>query len=285
MAEQRTMKSIYDFIYIDTNKIHSYYAQLTDGLPNQKKVSNKEGMVRSARGVIGSTQVALGEGSGSSAREESLEEMMDMAHVLPRDMINLLDAHKLIARKLGANNLGRLVLVKGLLHMFDAHSFNKLSGPILTITKRNLGEEAFKEALGDFDDVMMGAVKELLSSYPARIQANIQVEGEKITSYAWMSLDEALFTSGYIDFSLKHNQASIEDFHVLGILDSLPSQFEDEQVKIKREKLVNKVTSSMPLGLFGSEASQKTKVFMGRPEDFYGITPVCIFRKIDIPES
>lgn len=279
------MKSIYDFIYIDTNKIHSYYAQLTDGLPNQKKISNKDGKVRSGRVVVGSTQVALAEGVGSTSLEESFEEMMDMAHVLPRDMINLLDEYKLIARKLGANNLGRLVLVKGLLHMFDAHSFNKFSGPILKITEKNLGTETFRQALGDFDDEMINAVKELLSSYPARIQANIQVKGGKVASYAWMSLDEALFTSGYIDFSLKHNQASPEDFYVLGILDAIPSQFENVVLENDRKALVEKVSKSMPLGSFGSISSENIKNFMGRPNDFYGITPICIFRKIDIPDA
>lgn len=278
------MKSIFDFIYLDTNKIHSYYAQLTDGLPNQKKISNKDSKVRSARTVVGSTQVALAEGAGVNSQEESFESMMDMSHVLPRDIINLLDEHKLIAKKLGANNLGRLVLVKGLLHMFDVGSFNKLSTPILKITERNLGTEVFRQTLGNVDDEFVQSIKDILASYPARIQANIQVMGEKVNHYAWMSLDEDLFTSGYIDFSLKHNQASIEDFFVLGILDAIPSQFQDTNVKANRDALIDKVSQSMSLGLFGSVATNALNNFIGRPDNFYGITPICIFRKIDVPD-
>lgn len=281
MVKQHTTKSIYDFIYLDTNKIHSYYAQLMNGLPNQKRTINKEGKIKGGRGVLGSTQVGLAELSKISSKEDNLEELMDMAHVLPRDMINLLDEHRLIARKLAANNLGKLILIEGLIQFIDIDTVNKTSGPVMEWT--NSYTELTPEAISQNNNALK--ILDVLKAYPIRLQANIQVEGNQTLQYAWMSLQEDMLTNSHIDFSLKHALSPPENFYVLGVLDALPDRLIPSGVVDKQKKMHDKLFSSNAFNQVSLAMGDAFVTMVGRSKDFYGITPVCIFRKIDIPES
>ncbi len=292
MANQHTTKSIYDFIYLDTNKIHSYYAQLTNGLPNQKKYSDKTKNSRSGKVTGGPRDFIHGEYNSEKTGEEDYEELMDMAHVLPRHLINLLDERGMIAKKLATNHLGRLVLVKGLFHMIDVDQFSDLAEPIIKIYKKTVSEEEFNESLRDFTEDDLKDFINIFKSYPLRFQANLKVNTPASNAtgkipeevYAWMSLQEEYFTHSFIDFSLKHTNVSTEDFYVLGVLDAIPEKFLNTEDEKKKLELMQKVVTSNVLGEFSFKFGAAFKSLVGRPDEFYGVSPICIFRNIDIPE-
>lgn len=277
MAKQQTTKSIYDFIYLDLDRIHSYYAQLTDGLPNQKTLSNREQKVRGGKVTAFPRDVVHFEGCGDDTKEETLEQLMDMHHVLPRDMINLLDEHCLISKKLAASNLGKLVMVEGLIHFSDFETLSNSSEPVFNIVG-NMDE--FKEHGGD-SSIDFKTFFKVMDVLNAGVQASLQVKSQ-ILNYAWMSLDSKYLTSAHLVSALKHTTFSSEKFYVLGILDAIPEKFEnDTSHQNEQEKFNEALLAANPLNSAIFSMNQMSQELAGRPKDFFGITPISIFRVLE----
>lgn len=269
MAKQQTTKSIYDFIYLDLDRIHSYYAQLMDGVPNQKTSSSREQKNIAHKATAGPRDFAHYEGRKEDNKEESLEQLMDMHHVLPRDMINLLDQHQLISKKLAANNLGKLVMIQGLINFADFETLSKNSD--VAIEYARVDGTDFS---ADEEKNVKNIIK-IIEAYPIGVQATMQVKSAT-TQHAWMALDKKYLTSAHLVSALKHEILSSEEFIVLGILDAIPDKFVDDSEDLDgfRDNLVN----AKPFfeALFSMSGAYKELI--GRPDEFYGITPVSIFR-------
>lgn len=269
MAKQQTTKSIYDFIYLDLDRIHSYYAQLMDGVPNQKTSSSREQKNITHKATAGPRDFAHYEGRKEDNKEESLEQLMDMHHVLPRDMINLLDQHQLISKKLAANNLGKLVMIQGLINFADFETLSKNSD--VAIEYARVDGTDFS---ADEEKNVKNIIK-IIEAYPIGVQATMQVKSAT-TQHAWMALDKKYLTSAHLVSALKHEILSSEEFIVLGILDAIPDKFVDDSEDLDgfRDNLVN----AKPFfeALFSMSGAYKELI--GRPDEFYGITPVSIFR-------
>lgn len=270
MAKQQTTKSIYDFIYLDIDRIHSYYAQLMDGIPNQKTSSSREQKTISHKATAGPRDVVHYEGRKEDSREESLEQLMDMHHVLPRDMINLLDEHNLISKRLAANNLGRLVMIQGLINFADFETLGKNSSVAIDYAREN------GTNFSDKEEAEMKNVMKIIDAYPIGVQATMQVKSTT-TQHAWMALDKKYLTSAHLVSALKHEILSSEEFIVLGILDAIPDKFvKDDSEHL--DKFRNNLIDAKPFfeALFSMSGAYKELI--GRPDEFYGITPVSIFR-------
>lgn len=269
MAKQQTTKSIYDFIYLDLDRIHSYYAQLMDGIPNQRTSSSREQKTFAHKATAGPRDIVHYEGRQEDSREESLEQLMDMHHVLPRDMINLLDEHKLISKKLAANNLGRLVMIQGLINFADFETLSKNSD--LAIDYARVDGAVFSPE----EEKNVTSLIKIIESYPIGVQATMQVKSAT-TQHAWMALDKKYLTSAHLVSALKHEILSSEEFMVLGILDAIPNKFVDDSEDLNgfKDNLIN----AKPFfeALFAMSGAYKD--IIGRPDEYYGITPVSIFR-------
>lgn len=270
MAKQQTTKSIYDFIYLDLDRIHSYYAQLMDGVPNQKTSSNREQKTLTNKITTGPRDIVHYDGRKEDTKEESLEQLMDMHHVLPRDMINLLDEHCLISKNLAANNLGKLVMIKGLINFSDFETLGKNSDAAMDSLKSEGGQLSTKE------EADMKTVFSVIKAYPIDVQATMQIKNITI-QHAWMALDKKYLTSAHLVSALKHKTLSSEEFIVLGILDAIPDKFvKDESEDLAKFKRT--LTNAKPFFQALFSMSDAYKEIIGRPDDFYGITPVSIFR-------
>lgn len=285
MAKQQTTKSIYDFIYLDVDRIHSYYAQLMDGVPNQKTSSSREQKSYMYKATAGPRDILHMAGEKGNSIEESLDQLMDMHHVLPRDMINLLDEHKLIYKNLAASNLGRLVMIKGLINFSDFETLGKNSEAALDSYKQTALDNG--EKVSSDEEADMKTVFNVINAYPIGVQATLQVKNGA-TQHAWMALDKKYLTSAHLVSALKHKTLSSEEFIVLGILDAIPDKFVKEDAK-ELEKFRDNLVSAKPLfdALFSMSAAYKE--IIGRPDEFYGITPISIFRimkaKVDTQKS
>ena len=274
MAKQQTTKSIYDFIYLDIDRIHSYYAQLMDGVPNQKTSSSREQKDVTYKVTAGPRDILHTEGIKGDSKEESLDQLMDMHHVLPRDMINLLDEHNLISKKLAANNLGRLVMIQGLINFADFETLGKNSDNALN-AHRQLNQESGEE-FSDEEESNMKTVFKVINAYPIGVQATMQVNSGT-TQHAWMALDKKYLTSAHLVSALKHKTLSSEEFVVLGILDAIPDRFVKEDAK-DLERFRDNLVKANPFFHALFSMSDAYKEIIGRPDDFYGINPISIFR-------
>lgn len=270
MAKQQITKSIYDFIYLDLDRIHSYYAQLTDGVPNQKTSSIREQKSFDYKVTGGPRDLVHAECKKGDNKEESLEQLMDMHHVLPRDMINLLDDYELISKNLAASNLGKLIMIKGLINFSDFETLGKNSNAAISHLKAE-GEGLTPQEERDIDIVF-----NVIKTYPIGVQATMRIKSSTI-QYAWMALDKKYLTSAHLVSALKHKTLSSEEFVVLGILDAIPDKFvRDEADDLADFK--NSLISAKPFFEALFSMSDTYKEIIGRPDNFYGITPISIFR-------
>lgn len=278
MAKQQTTKSIYDFIYLDVDRIHSYYAQLMDGVPNQKTSSSREQKNSNYKVTMGPRDILHTEGQKGDSKEESLDQLMDMHHVLPRDMINLLDEYELISKKLAASNLGKLVMIQGLINFADFETLGKNSDNVLNL----LSGKSDKE-MSEIKTVM-----NVIDAYPIGVQATMQVKSN-VTNHAWMALDKKYLTSAHLISTLKHKSLSSEEFVVLGILDAIPDKFIDEDSNKDLDNFRSNLLNKRPFfeAVFAMNGAYQE--IIGRPADSYGITPISIFRvmkaKVDSQKS
>ena len=240
-----------------------------DGVPNQKTSSSREQNSRSHKATAGPRDFAHYEGQKTESRDESLEQLMDMHHVLPRDMINLLDQYKLISKKLAANNLGKLVMIQGLINFADFETLSKNSDTAVEYARVNNSNFSTEE-----ENNVRNLIK-IIEVYPIGVQATMQVKSAS-TQHAWMALDKKYLTSAHLVSALKHQILSSEEFIVLGILDAIPDKFVEDSAELDgfRDNLIN----AKPFfeALFSMSGAYKE--IIGRPDEFYGITPISIFR-------
>ncbi len=278
MAKQQTTKSIYDFIYLDIDRIHSYYAQLTDGVPNQKTISENEslttkrGMSALPRDVVHVT------GEQINNQDIGFQQSMDMAHVLPKDMINLLDEHNFIHKKLSKDNLGKLVLIKGLLHFSDFETLAKVSDIFIDL------DPFADESDDDIENrnIELKMLSKTISAYQLQIKATLQVQSTS-KQYAWMALDKKYLTNAHAVSVLQHNICSPEEFYVLGIVDATPDKFTEKEDKERIDNFYNHLNANNQDSLSAeaiSATNEAYKTFLGRNKDYYGITPISIFREL-----
>jgi hypothetical protein len=273
--ELQSTESIFDFFYIDTWKIKSFYAQLTGNgaITTFKNVSNiSDG--RQMEASAGIPMTAMGKGGSSHTASTGSEHLYDAAPTMPREMINKLDEMGYISRELEREQLGSLVLLKGILGIADMTVIQAVVEPLSKNLFANIPEKNAIEKKQKKD--MIEKIKpafELLQKIPYALEARLLVHtgdtGENGIPYAnevWMTLSRNEMVGGTHDLNFKHGEFMPGDWYVLGILDAIPHDgftWNTENNEIKE---------------FMAEIAKTLKEQFGRPSTSFGMTPIAIFR-------
>jgi hypothetical protein len=88
----------------------------------------------------------------------------------------------------------------------------------------------------------------------------------------WSSLEEEHLKINSDDITLKHGATFAGQWHVLGILDAKP---DDE---MEQSAIPPTAGNGLFEGMVGMLSA--IRIFLGRPTNAYGITPVAIFRTV-----
>lgn len=265
--ELPSIKSIFDFLYLDNTKIKSFYAQLTGfGSLTSIKENNNSGSTENIEGSLGAPSIAGAKLAYVSSNAQANEKLYDAIPTMPREMINRLDELGYIERELSEDSAGKLVLLQGKLSITDVNTLKDMLGPVLTqeaISRVNQLNHKERRKMVQQVDVENKNLIDLINSIPYALEAMLFVGDSSV----WMTLNRDEMVGNPHDINLKHGSLLYGDYYVLGVLDAIPN--DDETISAD-----NEWHSSL------STIANSLKDALGRSTDSYGITPIAIFRVI-----
>lgn len=260
-----------DFIYLDRDKIASYYSQLFDGgvLSSIKRTSSVQDTSTTSVGVGAPKLLIGGESKSGETATRGIESQFDTSWSIPLEVINELDGRGFVSKDVATANLGQLVLIRGRLQIVDLRMAQELWEPILSLQAGQMKSEAKtpserKSALKHAEDSKQQI--KLISKLPHTMQMRLL----NPEFQAWSTLKPSALTINSEDLAFKHGASMPGEWLTLAVLDARPSD-DDDFVVPERLGDVESGMLQMLLGL---------RMFFGRHTLDYGVTPIAIFRAI-----
>jgi len=278
VQESPSTKSVYDFFYVDTGKIKSFYAQLTgNGSISTLKQTNQGSDQQHKEATVAMPAVAGGKLGYTHVVQESDERVYDAIPTMPREMINRLDELGYIYKELSPEMLGNLVLYKGTLGVVDVSVVKELVEPAINFQVKELskGSAAQKREAQTFKNQLKDIVG-LMKAIPYAIEAQLIVsrsDNSGTNEHIWMTLSREEMVGSPHDLNFKHGEFLAGDWYVLGVLDATPNDtVEHAPPRTEVSTMVSTVVGML-------------RQLFGRSEQSYSMTPIAIFRVLKPRES
>ncbi|MCM1128983.1 MAG: hypothetical protein NC211_03760 [Alistipes senegalensis] len=289
VQDKQPTESVFDFLYSDTRRIRSWYAQVfPDGVLLSHSKTSKTGEHKED-GISGNVNMSAGldalvakgavtgEATASSQTGENLsrshERNFDTSWSLELDLLNRLDELGMINRDISSSVLGSLVLISGHSKLIDVKLMQEMwdDGTNLAIADIKITHQN-KSQIKQQKDTMksIGGVFKRLPAVP-----QLYLMDESGTSF-WSCLNEQNMIVSSSSLALMYGTIVVDEWHVLGILDAKP----DDEEKMKSVEEVKKEYKQSQIAYFSSDILNVVRELMGRPKEAYGITPLLIFRKV-----
>jgi len=233
--QSATDVSVYDFLYVDVSRVNSFLAQFDPhGLIQTIKETRSAGST--AENVVNEsygTDVKVVRAITDDAHKTSLSEAesgewaYDPFWQNALSLLEYLDRHQFLQRRLTEARIGQIVLVKGQLSVFDLPWVKE----IFSDTK----------ALSDFQRVWLKgqsltekqrAVLHMLKLMPFPIQALMTSENGQI----WSVLNATSLQISAPNLFLKYGTSLSGEWAILGTLDAMPEEPKAEETKAETTK-------------------------------------------------
>lgn len=267
----QNIESIFDFFYLDNQKIKSFYAQLNGfGSLSSLKHTSQVGDTRKLEATIGVPAVTGGKMGNDHTASNAAEHMYDGIPTMPREMINQLDELGFIYKELVPENLGSLVLLHGYLNITDIEVMKGVIDPTISfmmnaMPNKTSVHKAKKKELETTIEPMVAFMKNI----PFALSCNLFVPSkEDDFKQVWMSLSREDMSSVIHDINFKHGEKLAGMWYVLGVLDAIPNSMDKTNFMLPENGDMAQFKKSM---------SEMMKMF-GRDDEDYGMTPIAIFR-------
>jgi len=267
-----SINSLYDYLYIDRERINALTAQLfSTGVITSVKQSSLETDSIKKDAKIGIPLVA-GALSSSEAASRSQERSFDSAWSLPLNLLDKLSEQGRIKRTISDARLGDLVLVSGMMKIFDAnmvHQFMPTFKKLKLTEIKNEKSQSIKNLLKE-EVKGLEAAEEMVKFLPTSSQIDFaDSEGNQI----WMSVNPNNLTIGMGDIALKYGPFIPGEWHILGFVDAYADDKLDNPNAPYPHNL-NDLKNAMDSMLL------IIRTLMGRSDGSYGMTPLMIFRAV-----
>ncbi|MBF7694178.1 DUF6414 family protein [Acinetobacter pollinis] len=271
--ESQDIESIFDFFYLDTRKISSFYAQLTGSgaISTRKNISIT--LDETTNEYAGNLKVISGKHGSKNNSGQNSEDSFDASVTMPREMIDRLDELGYIYRDLTPENLGSIVLLNGFLSVNDIEVMKGLIKPSFDFMLQQMPNKtgADKTKIQQFKKLtepLLGFISHL----PFALSCSLYAKDEHTDNLTevWMSLTREDISSQVHDISFKHGDTLAGQWYVLGVLDAIPNALDENKQNIPN-------VNDDGFGEFKKSISEVLKMF-GRNSESYGMTPIAIFR-------
>jgi hypothetical protein len=276
--------SVYDFLYQDSRRVSSLLAQFdSDGvlLSFARKEMFGEGSALGAESqgdIKGSIKIVAVEATSKVTTNTSKNHGGEAARVydvLWRNslaLLSYLQEHHFLQRDLSSARLGQIVLVSGILKIYDLPLFRifledrDVVNMIIKSVEGKNGKKGGSSGKSGNEVLVHKATINIVKSMPLSVQATLSNDGKTV----WSVLNEACLETSASDLFLKYGYKIPGKWNMIGILDAIPGSEKDE-VDERRE-----IETAMDIVANLSSLSKK----IGRPSSAYGITPLLIFREV-----
>lgn len=272
--ESQNEEYLCDYIYIDSVKLSHYYSQLSShGLVVTSKRLTKETGKQGSSGQV-KIPVLSGSMAAETTNEQSLELSIDSAFSRPQETLDALYESGYVKSGLSANGLGKLVLEKGSISLFDIRMLKDIwmdmGDFVAASSTSHISNIKEKQRTAAQKKKEFETIAKVIAKMPHSLQGTLSNNDDA----AWFTLKPECLLANAEDLSFKHGSSIKGEWHVLGILDAIPDYLDEEGQALVMPSPIEGAMSDMLSGL---------RDLLGRPAYRYGITPVMIFRVIKKP--
>lgn len=289
--------SVFDFLYYDAARVGAFLAQLDpDGRLTGVTKTGQINEASSTKSLIEGAGGVPGVANAKASSEEQTQEgtvataarSYDPFWAAPLAFLDYAHQRELLHANLSEAGVGQFVIARGRFSIIDMLAL-KSAWEAPTIRKSILAgvrpdttgmskaqAQAAKQAQIDNTNLAL----EMITMMPHGLQGQLVSSDELL----WMSLEPAGLTTSPGDISLKHGVTLAGQWHVVGILDAVPDEGPSLELANSLASVdlvtVAEALSSTPIGIFAQALSPMTRIFMGRPAQAYGISPLLVFREL-----
>lgn len=271
--DSQSIDSLFDYFYVDKERVSALTAQLfPSGVLNTIKQtsSESENDLKELKGGIPLVGVRS---NASEAWSRGQERTFDSSWSLPLNLLDKLSETARMKTSLHESNLGDLVLMKGMMKIFDAQMVH-LCMPIIKKIKLNeLKNEkntqvknALKREISDLENA-----EEMVKILPPTTHIDF---ADSCGNLSWMSVEPSNLTTTLSDVSLKYGPFIPGEWYILGIVDA----YADDAKVDNPDAPYPEVSNDLKRGMEPMLLMMRT--LMGRPLGSFGITPLIIFRGV-----
>ena len=240
---------------------------------------------------LGNANLSFERGPAVMGGMEAEERVYDPLWANARALLDYLTEREMIVRELSQARIGQVVLVTGSLVILDlqllkgaweSKEVKKLiNGGAITPHEGNRHQRRAARA----DNVpaapsgQVEQVIDILKLLPHVMQARMRSG----TSIAWCNLREESLVPSAGDLTLKHGVAIAGDWHLLGIVDALPDNFNVNTQSALEAVGLDPALAHLPAVALANivlALSGITRTMLGRPDNAFGVTPILIFRTV-----
>lgn len=279
--------SVFDFLYADMPRLGQLLSQLgQDGFVTE--LTRQTESISETGGHLGIKVAGINSKDGAKS---GLLQKFDPRWLIPLRFLDLANAS--LKRDIDSATLGQLVIVDGTIAVTDVGMLRALwDEPVIhRLIAAGIPQEVIdsigqgwrdkrrssgspKAGSKDTDPVH-SLVAAMMKMLPHAVHVLLH---RKDQSPVWGTLSQESMVGTSADLFLKHGSALSGRWHMIGILDALPSgkQFDIEKV------LLSNMLQMTTTGQIMENLGPMRALGFGRPDNAFGITPLIIMRPIDL---
>ena len=280
---------LYDFLYVDGSRLATYMAQVDpNGILTGIKTTSSGSTTVSGSGTL-SAVVVSGGMTGTDTVVEGAERQFDPIHTIPIAVLNRLDELGFIHKTVDGTPLGSLILVKGYCRIANIGMVKEMWPEIAKIIRQKDKEQKQSQTTenrharrsqaaqkrveaGEEEPDLIGILKNL----PHAVMLHMACDIASGAALLWSTLKTGSLLTSAEEISLKYGSALAGEWYALGVLDCGPDN--GGFAKAWQQVPCN-VLPTVIMGL-----AEMVRRQMGRPDEWNGMTPLMIFRKIPRPQ-
>ncbi|CAA0327929.1 MULTISPECIES: hypothetical protein [Klebsiella] len=269
--DSQSTDSLFDYFYVDKERVNAITAQLfPSGVLNSIKQTSGESEKDLKELKAGLSLIGV-KTNASESWNRSQERLFDSSWSIPLNLLDKLSESGRIKASLNDARLGDIVLIKGMMKIFDAQMVH-LCMPIVKKIKINemkneknpKAKGLLKESISEFENA-----EELVKMLPPTTHIDF---ADSYGNYSWMSVEPSNLTTTLSDVSLKYGPFIPGEWHILCIVDAYADDTKLDNPTAPYPTVSNDLKDAMNSMLI------MMRNIMGRPVGSFGITPLIIFR-------
>lgn len=221
----------------------------------------------------------------SAQKEEAAARVYDPLWTNALTFLDRLNEKGLIQRGLNQARIGQFLLVTGRIAITDLAMIRRsmdlpaIKKLIVPQKQGNRQQRRAAEASGQIGPTQLqDMAMEMLTVLPHTVQGRIYTNTGDVV---WSTLDRSSLVIGPEDLFLKHGVAIGGDWAMLGIVDALPGEYGNLDGELG---IMTEIDPENPGGELMAKLAAAivpfSKLFLGRPDAAYGVTPLLIFREV-----
>lgn len=256
MAQEEQQVELYDFLYKDSNRFNSYYAQLFQGkLASLEEADHEKDSTE--KNLEGNLQVVKGGAKHTSEIQTSAKRIIDPHDVITTDVINNFFDNQYIHTNFTTAPNGALVMAKGTLSFVDKIMLNTLASAYTMSVKANPDLLENPEAILGIQILQQMIAEDFLPSfYFLQTQDGHNIFG---------TVKDAGMEEPVTSYYFRHGNQGLGEVYVIG--------FKEVSADIDHNSF------AIALGDMQSFNSVLNQMFL--PQKGIKVTPIALFRKFE----